>query len=363
LTSVDPGFETANVLTFQVAMPQRPTPELARMSEELVRRLRTEPGIEAAAYARQLPMVQLSEGASFRRSPAVPAQPRPPGADARLVGGSYFETLGIRIVAGRGLTDRDGAGRPRAVVINETLAHRDFAGENPIGQEVYIGRDSLPWEIVGIAGDVRQFGPSKPPDPQFFADARQWPVPNEVFIGFLGPYYAIRARANAAATATAIERIVREIQPGASLHNVATLEALVANVVARPRLYTVLLGLFAAIAVTLAAIGVYGLVAYAVGERTHEIGIRMALGASRGQVLRLVVRQMTSVSTLGIVAGMAGAAALTRYLEGMLFGVTPLDTPTFAVVALVFGILTAVAAYVPARRAARMTPLLALRAE
>ena len=363
LTGVDSGYDPANVLTFQVAMPQRPIAELARFSDELVTRLQTVPGVQAAAYARQLPVVQIQEGASFRRTPAVPAPPSPPGADARLVGGRYFETLGIRLLAGRALTDRDAAGQPRVVVINEALARRDFPAENPVGQQVYIGRDSVPWQVVGIVEDVRQFGPARPPDPQFFADIRQWPAPNEVFIGFLGPYYAVSTRTNTSEAAAAVERIVRQLQPNASLHNLAPLEQLVANVVARPRLYTVLLGLFAAIATGLAGIGIYGVVSYAVGGRTQEIGIRLALGATPARVLRLVLRQTTIVVAVGILAGLAGAFALTRYLEGMLFGVTPLDPLTFVAVPVAFALVACLAAYVPARRVVRIAPLQAMRSE
>jgi putative ABC transport system permease protein len=363
LTSVHSGYDAANVLTFQLAMPQRPVPELSRFSAELVASLARLPGIDAAAYARQLPTVQIQEGASFRRTAGVPLETGPPGADARLVGGSYFETLGIRLTAGRGLTDRDGAGQPRVVVINQTLARRDFAGEQPIGQQVYIGRDSLPWQIVGIADDVRQFGPERPPDPQFFADIRQWPVANEVFIGFLGPYYAVRTRTDWRAAAAAIEQVVRRMQPDASLHNVAPLEQLAANSLAQPRLYTVLLALFAAIAAALAATGVYGVVTYAVAQRTREIGIRLALGATRSQVMRLVLQHTMFVSAAGILAGVAGASAVTRYLQGMLFGIEPLDASTFMTVALLFAALAAVAAYVPARRATTVLPLLALRGD
>jgi predicted permease len=363
LTRVDSGYRAENLLTFQVALPQRPTPALVRFSEELVARLRSLPDVQAAAYARQLPIVQVQESASFRRTPAVPEQPGPPGADARLVGGDYFAALGISVRSGRGLTAQDDAGQPRVVVINETLARRDFAGEQPVGQQVYIGRDALPWQIVGVVADVRQFGPARPADPQFFADIRQWPAPNEAFIGFLGPYYAVRTRGSSAAAAAAIDRALQQTEANATLHNVATMERLVDHAVARPRLYSVLLGLFAAIAAALAMIGVYGVMTYAVAQRIREIGIRVALGAGRSQILGMILRHTVAVSAGGLILGTAGAAGLTRYLEGMLFGVTRLDPVTFAAAPIGLAVAALLASYVPARRAMAVNPVETMRAE
>jgi putative ABC transport system permease protein len=366
LASIDPGYEPRDVVTFQVALlPERyPGPQVRTFAEDFVARLRSVPGVRAAAYVRQLPMVALKETAWFRRTPELPKPPIAPegSVDGRLVSRDYFSVMGIRVIAGRGFDDRDAAGRPRALVINETLARREFPGQNPLGVHVYAGPDAIPWEIVGVSRDVRQFGLDREPEPQVFADYRQWSSTDRVAFP-LGPYFAVRANANAGSIIDSARTIVQQMDRDAGVFNVATMEQLVANRIARPRMYSVLLGIFAAVAAVLALIGVYGVVTYAVSQRTREIGVRLALGARRAQIMRLVLGQGLLLTIVGIAAGTAGAAALTRYLEGMLFGLTPLDASTFAGAAAMFAIVATLASYVPARRATKVDPLVALRSE
>ena len=372
LASVDLGYDAANVLTFQVALrgDRYPAARLKTFSDEFVRRLRTAPGVRAAAYARQLPFVILQDTFALRSTPELPATlttmpPATPSPDARFVSRDYLSAMGIRVIAGRGLDEGDRAAHPRAMVINQTLAHRDFAGENPVGREIYAGPDTAPWEIVGVAEDVRQFGLDREPSPQFFADLSQWPAsmtPN-VFLFPIGPYFVVRMHGERASIVSNALAIARQLDPDAGLYNVATMEEIVSNSITLPRMYASLLGLFAAIAVALAAIGIYGLMAYSVTQRTREIGIRMALGAQRRAVLGLVLGQSALLTGVGITLGLAGAAATTRYLRGLLFGLTPLDSSTFIIVALVFGGVATLAAYVPARRATKVDPLVALRCE
>ena len=357
LTSVEPGYRAANVLTFQVALPaaRYPPDRVRTFAEDLTARLRTAPGVEAAAYAQQLPLVGLTENALFRRTPGRPARFVPGSPELRLVSRDYLSVMGTRIVQGRGLVEGDVAGRPRVLLINETTARRELPNQNPIGLQVYIGNDAGPWEIVGVVEDVRQYAFEREPTPQVFVDIRQWAGP--VFP--IGPYFSMRTQAGVAAALVA----VHQIDPEAGLFNVAPMADIVANSTSRPRLYATLLGLFAAIAAALAAVGLYGMIAYGVAQRRREIGIRVALGATRKQVIGLVLRQSLSLTAVGMLIGVVGAATLTRYLEGMLFGLTPLDPTTWAGVSVLFATFAAVAAYVPARRAMTIDPVRALRAE
>jgi predicted permease len=279
----------------------------------------------------------------------------------RLVSRAYLETMGIRIVAGRGLREGDGAGQPRVLVVNEALARTRFAGTNPLGQRVYIGRDTVPFEIVGVARDVRQFALDEPAEPQMFADMRQWGSGMPVFP--VGAYYVVRTEDDPAAVTARVRALARDLEPQAALFNVARMDDLLATTMARPRMYAVLLALFAVIGLSLAVIGVYGVMAYAVTQRTREIGIRVALGAPQAQVVALVLRRSLVLTTLGIGVGLAGAAGLSRSLAGLLFGLTPLDAGTFGAVTILFLAVALGAAFVPARRAARIDPQVALRAE
>ena len=367
LTTVESGYNPENVLTFQVSLADlTPGSQLREFADDVVARLRVLPAVTSAAYARQLPLIAIREGAWFRRTPHL-ADPPPrqtsAAPDARLVSQEYFEVLGIRIVAGRGFNATDDAGHERVMVVNESLVRQEFAGESPLGRYVYAGRDSRPWQIVGVVADVRQFGLDQEPQPQFFADFRQWPATDPVFFTILGPYFAVRGGADVEALVPRVRAIVHELSPDSGLYNVATMNELVSNSLSRPRMYATLLGIFAGVAVILAAIGLYGVTTYAVAQRTREIGIRMALGAQRAEVLTLVLGQNLTWIVAGVVLGLGGAVLMTRYLRGLLYGLTPLDPSTFAAAAVTFALVALVASYVPARRATQVDPVVALRAE
>ncbi len=378
LSNVDPGYDPTNVVTFQVFSPRirslvginPPTGADAHrpwaFAEALVPRLQSLPGARVVGYAELLPMVRARSGVRLRPMPGMPAQPPPPpspGAgrppespDVRTVSRDFLRAMGMRVIEGRTFGDHDGAGRPQVMLINRTLARSGFRGAHPVGATVY-AMGPQPWEVVGVVDDVRQYSLDQAPDPQIFIDIRQLPTGNA------NVYYAVRADGDLTALVPSIRAIVQQLDGEAMIDNVATMEQLVSNSVSRPRLYAVLLGIFAAVAVTLAAIGIYGVMAYAVGQRTREIGIRMALGAERSTVTRLVLGQSLVLIGIGTVVGLAGAAAVTRYLEGMLFGLTPLDASTFITVSVVFVAIATLAAFVPARRATKVDPLVALRCE
>jgi putative ABC transport system permease protein len=364
-SNVGLGYDPGRVLTFQVSLPgeRHPVRQLKTFADDLVARLRTVPGVQIAAYANQLPIVNLRDTAGgLWRTPDAARRPSPDGPDARLVSRDYLRVLGIRVIAGRGFGADDGANEPRVLLINETLARHDYSSENPLGQAVY-GRDPVPWTIVGIVADVRQFGLDHAPEPQFFADLRQWPETGGMATFPVGPYYAIRTATDPASGISALRDIVRQLDPQATLDNVATMDQIVSNSITIPRTYAVLLAVFACVAVGLAAVGIYGVMAYGVTRRAREFGIRIALGAERADVLGLVLRQSMALVVAGIILGLLGAAAVTRYLQGMLFGLTPLDPTTFLATSLMFAAVATLAAYLPARRATNVDPQIALRSE
>ena len=369
LATVDPGFQPSQLLTFQIGLssPLRQEEQRA-FAERFVERLRAMPDVQSAAYARQLPLVQLKDAITLTLRRDGVEQMMGEAPDIRFVSRDYLATMGIPIVAGRGFGDDAGAGRPGVVVINEALARRSFAGVNPVGETMLFGAPDhrLPFEIIGVAGDGRQFGLDRPPEPQYFMDIRQVPT-DPIFrappLFPVGVYYTVRTAADTGVVAAGIRALARQADAHATLSDVATMEQIVSNSITRPRMYAVLVGIFAAVACALAAIGLYGVMAYSVAQRTREIGVRVALGAERRDVMRLVLHRSAALSGAGIVLGIGGAAGLTRYLESMLFGLRPLDPATFAAVAVGFAAVAMLASYVPARRAASVDPLVALRHE
>jgi putative ABC transport system permease protein len=358
LSSVDPGYDPRNVVWVQAFLPrERSASQVTAFAEGMVEQLHALPGVSSVGYAPQIPTGNLLRETSLRTTPGPPARPPQERTDVRVVSQDFLALLGVKVVAGRGFDDRDRDGQPRVMLINETLARSGEFDGDPIGKRFYtIGEE--PWEIVGIVEDIHQFGPDRDPGRQIFIDFRQAPTPSRN-----GLFIAVRSDQPPAALVSNARSIARGLDPLATIDNVATMEQLLSNASSRPRFYAVWLAVFAVMAVLLAVIGLYGLMSYAVAQRTPEIGIRVALGAQRREVMGLVLRDSVVTTAIGIAFGLAGAGALTRYLEGMLFALTPLDPVTFAAVAVLFATVALLASYVPARRATRVDPLVALRAE
>jgi putative ABC transport system permease protein len=373
LSIVRRGYDAAGVLTFQVASPKH-ADRLAAFAEDLVARIRTLPGVRAAGYAGALPMVQTVGSVPLTRRPASGsnAPPIPMSSEFRLppdrpnpryVSREFLRVMGTRVIAGRDFDEKDSVGQQPVILINETVARSGVLGKEPIGHLVYaIG--PKPWQVIGIVEDTRDLGLELEPNPQVFMNFSQLP-------GALGPdgieqpYFAVRSDSDERRPTLVadIRGILREMDPDAMLDNVATMGQLVSNSVSRRRMYTVIFGSLAGCALVLAAVGIYGVIAYSVGQRTREIGIRVALGAHHRQIIGLVLGQTVILTVLGGVLGTAGAAAGTQYLEGMLFGVTPLDPSTFIGIWVVLACIAAAAAVMPAHRAVRIDPIRAIRCE
>jgi putative ABC transport system permease protein len=368
LSTVKTGYDPANVLTFQVAWPKDRYSVASRttLSEELTQRIRALSRVRSAGFTNILPLTGGRMFFPFGIA-GVPPQPssrqeRPP--QALIVSPDYLLTMGVHLIEGRWFGDHDGPGRPQALLINRTLARRYFPDGNPVGALV-MSLGSTPWQIVGVVDDVRENSLDTAPGPQIYIDVRQVPASSERLVApaFGSVFFTVRTTSDPTSIVSDVRGIVRQLDPQATLDGVTTMEKRVSDAVARPRFHAVVLGVFAAVAVLLVAVGIYGLIAYSVAQCTREIGIRVALGARRADVMRLVVHQGFLVIGVGLACGLAGAAALTRYLNALLFGLTPLDPSTFIGASLMFVFVAALALYVPARRATKLDPLVSLRCE
>ena len=275
-------------------------------------------------------------------------------AEFRYVTPSYFRTMGIPVLRGRALSERDTRDAPKALLINEALARQYFPNEDPVGR-ILAGRGA----IVGVVGDVRQSSLDRPAIPEIYYPIAQ----NFAQIRSLGSTMAVSGHVPVLSLVGAIRKAIREVNPNQATFRVQTVTRVIEESLEKPRLYLWLLGLFAALGTVLAAAGIYGVIAYLVTLRTREFGIRMALGADAGSVLSLVMSRGAVLVALGLALGLAGAAGLTRFLKGVLYGVTPTDPATFGAMAALLAAVALSACLIPARRAARVDPAVALRSE
>lgn len=358
LAAVSTGFDHAQIVTAQFTLPRRyDPPKRVLFIDQTLERLRAIPGVTNAAYTFSVPIAGSNWNSIFIiEGQPVPERSQLPSSAWTPVSEGYFATMGIRLLRGRLFDGRDILNAPHTLVINETFAKRFFGDNDPIGARVKQGwpEDKSPWrEIVGVVNDVRVNGLQGDPTLQVYMPVRQTTQSSGSFV--------VRAGAEGAALGRLMEAAVHEIDPNVPLFSVQRMKDVIDAGIGNERLTMVLMMGFAALALLMAAVGVFGVTAYSVAQRTHELGIRMALGAKPSAVLALVLRQEMGACLIGIVTGIAGALALGSLLESLLFGVTARDTATISLAALVLLIVTALACVIPARKATRVDPVTALR--
>ncbi|HEX8072779.1 MAG TPA: ABC transporter permease [Pyrinomonadaceae bacterium] len=365
LREVNPGFEPQNVLTtgISLARTKYPNEDAQRQAfEQIVARVAAVPGVEAAALIDPLPLSGSSSANTFViGGRPVPAPADKPSANYRAISADYFRALRIPVLRGRAFTAQDAAKAPPVIIVNDWFARRFFPNQDPLGQRIMIERDpsegQQPWrEIVGVVGDVRHESLTEPGGSEYYVPFAQEPAAYMDLV-------VRAAAADAPGLGAAVRDAVREVDREQYVPAVTPLTRLLAESVARRRFQLLLTGLFAAVALALASVGIFGVTTYTVAQRTHEIGVRMALGAQARDVLRLIVGQGMRLILAGVGLGLAAAWALTRVLAGMLYDVTPTDPATFVGVALLLSLVALAACLIPARRATRVDPLVAMRYE
>jgi putative ABC transport system permease protein len=358
LLQVDPGFDPRGVISLQyslVGSAYAEDPSVLAFTNQVVSRAASLPGVEAAAAAGQIPMGGNGDSWGFHIEGRAANPAEDLSVERYSVTADYFRVMRIPLESGRLFTDADRADSIPVIVLAQSTARTLFPGENPIGRRVRIGdATSGPWRtIIGVAGDVRHSGLDTPPSPQMYTPQSQQ---TDSFL-----VLTVRSPRRPEELVAAIRGIVHELDPTVPIHDIASLNELVARTTARHRFVLNLLGIFAALAVLLAAIGLYGVVAFTVSQRTRELGVRMALGARPSDVLRLIARSGVAVLGVGLAAGVAGALLLVRFLESQLFGVSSRDPWTLAISATLLASVTVAAHWFPARRAMRVDPAVALR--
>ncbi len=368
LASVDPGFDPRNVLTYDVALPEdTATAHNAAFFSDLLERTNALPGVRSSAAIFGLPLMDFGYGMSLydldgrQLSPQEQENRRSP--QVRVVTRDYFRTLGIRVLAGRAFGPQDVRGAPGAMVVSESFSKATWPGENPIGRHFTLGtrlglgkdQPRVGGEVIGVVQDVHDLSMASEGRPWVYAVHDQYPV-NYMSV-------VIRTQGSPSALVNPARAVLASLDPDIPAFHVRTMEEWVSRSMASERFYAMLIAIFAGLALALAAVGVYGVLSQAVGERTREIGLRVALGAGPGQVTSLVVRQGVAPAMAGLLAGLAGALAASRLLSKMLFEVRPADVPTYLGVAALMIVVALGAAWLPARRAAKVDPLVALRAD
>src|SRR5262249_6696198 len=361
LQLVEAGLDPNNLLTMRVSLPPRKydtDPKLINFFKQAVDQIRAIPGVESAGAINTLPFDGPYSGTNLD----IAGQPPRP-AGQRLTTGvcvtdaNYFQTMDIPLKRGRLYTPREVTEMRHVVVVNEAFAREIFPGQDPIGQRVTINMkdDNQPSEIIGIVGNNKHQSLDSEVNPMAF-----WP---HAELAYTSMNFVIRTRNDAMNIAPAARDVIHQLDPDQPIGEVITMNGLLARSVAKSRFNSTLLGIFSVVALVMAAVGIYGVMSYAVLQRTHEIGVRMALGAQRSDVLKLILKQGVLLAVTGVLIGLAGSFGLTRVISTLLFNVAATDKATFAGVAMVLFVITFIASYIPAWRATRVDPLVALRYE
>jgi putative ABC transport system permease protein len=364
LLSVDPGFRPDRVLTMNMSLrtaQYAKDPAILNFWQRVLDQVHQLPGVEAAALGTVVPLTgNHSRNDITLEGMALPKPGSFPHPDVHLVSPGYARTLGVPLQRGREFTDADTENAPPVAMINAALARQFFARQDPVGKRFMFGHPSTErapkWiTIVGVAGDTKLYGLANPARLEVYLPFRQGASSEMTLI--------VKSGIEPAALTSAIRYAIASIDKDQPISDVATMHQLVSNSVSTRRITLILLGVFGALALVLGAIGVYGVLAYSVAQRTHEIGIRMALGARGGDVLRMILAQGARIAGAGVVIGILASFGLTRLMTNLLFSVSPADPATFAAVAIVLVLVALLASYIPARRTLRVDPMIALRHE
>jgi putative ABC transport system permease protein len=357
VTHVSPGFETSHVLTVSLSVPRARYGEPAQQRafyHEVLARAGELPGVESVGAINLLPLSGNDRTASFDIEGETSTPGNEPEAGTRIVSPDYFRALGVPLLRGRAFNDRDTEDQPRVMIVNDSLARHFMPGQDPLTKRIKLGDDV--WQIVGVVGDVRHGGVDVPAQPEFYVPYPQSPE--------RGMSLVVRTSApDAGALTSELRGVVRSVDKDLFFPEARTMNQLLAGSLARRRFNTVLVGIFAAAAMLLAAIGIYGVISYTVTQRTHEIGIRVALGAQPGDVFRLIVGHGMMLAAAGLALGLAGALVVSRVMSGLLFEVGTGDPQVLGSITLLLAGVAFLACYIPARRATKVDPMVALRYE
>jgi putative ABC transport system permease protein len=364
LQEVNPGFNPQNVLTMQLSLPRSKYAENNQMSafyDQVLEQIKALPGAQSAAFGTNLPMSGNNSSASFSVEGLQVAQGESsPHGDPHMVSADYFKTMEIPMLSGRYFDDRDSKDSLPVTIVDETLANRYWPDQDPIGKRIAAFFDSrnnqLNWRtVVGVVKNVKRYGLDGKIKEQYYFPQSQSPQRSM--------YLLVRSTADPTGLAASIRDTIHNVDKDQPIFRVMTMEQVVSNSVAQKRFSMMLLVIFAAVALLLAAVGIYGVMSYSVTQRSHEIGIRMALGAQQSDVMKMVVRQGMTITLIGVTIGIVGASIVTRFMSSLLFGVGARDLLTFVAIPVILAGVALGACFIPARRATKVDPMIALRYE